>query len=1745
MWSINNKKHNRNFFFPVKPIFLCLIFSAFFNNIFGQSNYQVSQGNTAANLAPGTPAGSYALNGFESVNPYSGKMNFSLPLLKIGGRGNAGYTMNLNIQKNWTVLHNVRDPNTYRQNSEQYEIRHNYTPTDENGYGNGLISLVPGWMKGTRTGTNRNIRMCGYQPCYDETLTRLSFVQTDGTEIEFRDILQGGKAILHTGTALEISRGTHWVSSDGTNATFISDTNIYDYRIKDVSDGSFSPSGILYLANGTKYLIQSGFVTKITDINGNIVTPGKDSLGREVTLTETTNPNSLCPIVKILSSKGTNGIARNIKICYSSLGDNLSSGYSLDTVWGLFPNVPVPEGMTPDFYNPPVVSYVELPDNRKYVFKYNNYGEITEIKLPTGGKIEYVWQSQPGAYGSAQEPVFPSPSGPPDDIASGFKIYRRVEKRRVYENNLLENETVYDSPEFLPDNKISVKVKSYVKQNNNLILISYSKHYYYGSPYPWGIGAPGPSQPYQQYPTNDPPFLFGKELETEIYNADNSLLRKTKNTWQPGTPLTANPAGEINPRLVEVEETLSDANLVSKKTFSFDNYNNQTDVYEYDYGNGQSGAFKRRTHTDFVTDTNYTSETSAHLRNLPSQTWVSSDINGTMKASLTQFEYDNYAGGNNAALVSRSNVIGHDTTNYGTNKTIRGNVTKVTTYGNAQNQTEAVSVYSNYDILGNVVKNYDAKGYISTIDYSDRFGTPDGEARSNTAPAQLNGQSTFAFPTSGTNALNWTVGYTQFDYFNGTVVNTEDANGVISKLLYNDPIERPTQSVTAVGTALEMQSNIIYDDANRRIEIKSDLNALNDNLIKSESFYDGLGRTIESRRYEADGGYIATKSIPFVVVQDPETSIWRVGTKSSNPYRSNVGEQPIWTTSLSDSLGRSIKVITPDGAVVKTEYSGNTVTITDQAGKKRRSIANPLGQLIRVDEPDGSGNLGSVDSPNQPTNYVYNTIGKMIEVTQGVQKRHFMYDSLGRLLRVRQPEQQVNSALNLSGNENANTQWTAAFSYDNNGNLLTATGAGNVTITNNYDALNRAVTRSYSDSVTPTVDFTYDDAAVLNSKGKLTKISSSISEMRYTSYDKMGRLLVSEQATDGQSYSSSYKYNLAGLLTEQIYPSGRIVKEFLANDGNLAAISSKVSNGQYKMHAANFSYTATGVIKHLQIGNGLWESAKLNSRQQITELNLGTSPTDGSKWQLKYDYGELDANGIVDPTRNSGNIAKQTISFSGLAQPFLQTYKYDSLDRISEARETNNDNQTWKQNWSYDRYGNRTGFTQDIGGQQLPANNLTLPQVDANTNRFQAGQGYDYDFDGNLIRDAEGRQFTFDGENKQTEVRDASNNVVGRYYYDGSGKRVKKITNSETVIFVYDGMGKLAAEYSTAAPVQNPTTNYTATDPLGSPRVITNKLGEIVSRRDFMPFGEQLTPDATYRTANLKYTNGDNIRQKFTGYERDEEAGLDFAEARYYNDNHGRFTAVDPLLASGKSTNPQTFNRYVYTMNRPLILTDSTGLQAGSKGLKPDPNIVVPENVRAEASRTTTPGTYQSPDGTSVENATLILPKSLVQLKKDLANFAYTHQAAATSQAIANSKTSDVSPNQGTVSNQKTVSKEKESSKTIEVNGELSTSPSLGGSASSTDKNNIGNSSSDGKQLTGPSTAITGKLNNLENQVNIAIGNYLNANSDRNGDLKIDLIDSSGNKHRGVKISRDSLEKNLQTFVQRVRNQADSDFGGQ
>ncbi len=116
-------------------------------------------------------------------------------------------------------------------------------------------------------------------------------------------------------------------------------------------------------------------------------------------------------------------------------------------------------------------------------------------------------------------------------------------------------------------------------------------------------------------------------------------------------------------------------------------------------------------------------------------------------------------------------------------------------------------------------------------------------------------------------------------------------------------------------------------------------------------------------------------------------------------------------------------------------------------------------------------------------------------------------------------------------------------------------------------------------------------------------------------------------------------------------------------------------------------------------------------------------------------------------------------------------------------------------------------------------------------------------------------------------------------------------------------------------------------DQLGTPRMVFDKTGSLATtkRHDYLPFGEELFAGTGGRTTAQGYV-GDNIRQKFTSKERDNETGLDYFLARYYSSIQGRFTSGDPAsLELRHLVNPQDLNRYAYVANNPLKFIDPDG----------------------------------------------------------------------------------------------------------------------------------------------------------------------------------------------------------------------------
>ncbi|MEN6525910.1 MAG: RHS repeat-associated core domain-containing protein, partial [Candidatus Polarisedimenticolia bacterium] len=108
-------------------------------------------------------------------------------------------------------------------------------------------------------------------------------------------------------------------------------------------------------------------------------------------------------------------------------------------------------------------------------------------------------------------------------------------------------------------------------------------------------------------------------------------------------------------------------------------------------------------------------------------------------------------------------------------------------------------------------------------------------------------------------------------------------------------------------------------------------------------------------------------------------------------------------------------------------------------------------------------------------------------------------------------------------------------------------------------------------------------------------------------------------------------------------------------------------------------------------------------------------------------------------------------------------------------------------------------------------------------------------------------------------------------------------------------------------------TTYQMRDHLGSLRIVTDAAGGRLEGHDYYPFGGEMG------------AAGSASRRKFTGHERDEETGLDYMLARYYPASLGRFLSVDPLPGTAKPELPQTWNRFVYVEDSPVLSVDPDG----------------------------------------------------------------------------------------------------------------------------------------------------------------------------------------------------------------------------
>jgi RHS repeat-associated protein len=637
-------------------------------------------------------------------------------------------------------------------------------------------------------------------------------------------------------------------------------------------------------------------------------------------------------------------------------------------------------------------------------------------------------------------------------------------------------------------------------------------------------------------------------------------------------------------------------------------------------------------------------------------------------------------------------------------------------------------------------------------------------------------------------------------------------------------------------------------------------------------------------------------------------------------------------------------------AVRVTAASGNVITVTSvgtgsatnytlstsstHSGNFAQSFtASPSGATLM-------GGLDAGDLSNNPyvTLYRYDTLGNVYCVEQhgdaasgtgcpgtppgatdtpvqpdpnnAWRRRLFAYDSLSRLRWTSNPE---------SG--------TTSYQYDDNGNVITKTDARGITINYNppespIDSLNRVTKKTYSNG-DPSVVLTYDvapgntPATLLNLVGRLSGSSvGNVSTVQ--SYDVIGRVASQWQCTPlncGTGWlRQDYAYSLAGGLASHVFDNGFTITQTYDSAGRISQVTSTISDAQHPGTLATFDsslgFYPSGNLRKMTLGNGLTETAAYNNRLQPCRTNLNSSGSalgqcsdalpPGNVQDFKY--------GFNAGASDNGNLT----SFAATGfQTFNRTYSYDPLNRLSIMSAPGD--ACSGLSWQYDAWANRTN--------QIVTGGTCNPFQAPGTAQNRLLGPYQYDAAGNMTNDGT-HSYTYDAEDQATKV-DAGNTAT--YLYNAAGQRVQKITpTSQTNYFLdldgnaaveKDQNGVLLTDYiyvhgSLLAQYKAGTTFFFTRDHLGSTRLMSAIGGTVSDSLDYLPYGEQIA-------------GGTGTTRKFTGKERDAESGLDYFGARFDSSSLGRF--MSPDRGAMHMENPQSLNRYSYTLNNPLLYVDPNG----------------------------------------------------------------------------------------------------------------------------------------------------------------------------------------------------------------------------
>lgn len=757
----------------------------------------------------------------------------------------------------------------------------------------------------------------------------------------------------------------------------------------------------------------------------------------------------------------------------------------------------------------------------------------------------------------------------------------------------------------------------------------------------------------------------------------------------------------------------------------------------------------------------------------------------------------------------------------------------------------------------------------------------------------------------------------KYDIF-GNLILKEDAEGNIEEYTY-DIQDRTVRIVNKDKNGKLLRDvSILYDEAYEESNEKYLKVTIINQDRKAEYLYDNVGKLVKQTNgkniqrnfYDNDGNIIKQ-------MMDDEVTEYKY-----------------------DAQGNVTQIINVDGTITKSVYNKVSQKIFDinELNIITKYDYDEIGRIIKKEEPstgisystykylyDGEGNLIEEILPKgNNIKYFYNSRNQLIKTIQDDYITELQYTKLGSIEEVNSNGNIQRYKYNILGQavEETDTYGNVIKNtYDKMGNLIKTVDKNGVITTNKYDGLNRLI-------------YTENDKDGVGTKIKYNLQGDIIEKMKGNEWIE-------------------YKFDKIGNKTKELY-SGGIEKKYDYNLKN-QLISLNIKHGGSVIYNEEYEYTSRGQVCKLKNGKTIIITKYDDLGRVIEEENnqldqksiYNYYPNDKVKQLIYISNNKIRAFYLYEYDEN-GNVTMKN------ANGVDEQYMYDNLDRISIVKDDEKLTE-----YQYDKRGNisskvesyegiikETKYWYDIG------NRLTGVQVNSNGNIDLSE--YLYDKQGNLIKKSvfeEGlcktTNYMYNGSNQMNQVILPTQEIV-EYKYGIDGFRTsKKIIDVKEILYLYEN-GNIILEKERNGQEEYLVTNVyqngikTRQNDITVLNYIHDAYGNVTKVADvngvekeyrYDVFGNEEVSEECNPLINMWKSEIENISNpyRYSSYYYDEETGLYYLKARYYDPQIERFIQEDVFwrgyLRNSESAfvSRQIDNLYVYCLENPIIYSDESG----------------------------------------------------------------------------------------------------------------------------------------------------------------------------------------------------------------------------